>query len=311
MLNRDTMRGPWAGLPVSWTDDNRFDQDAYEACVTRCCQAGMPGVYTGGTTGEFYAMEFAEFQAVTRATAVAAKEHGTPFMIGCTSTYTLGAVRRAAFAAECGADAIQLALPYWMEIPEDQIVPFVQEVASAAPGLAISIYETRRAKRTLTLDQHRAIKEAVPAYIMVKANAGTLGGTTEGCRQLSELVNVFVGEHLWGQLGPAGAAGGCSSLVYWAPAYLLDLWAEVEAKNWEQVEAECARIQKFFDYIGEQFGSRGFSDTGIDRLGGNASGFLPVSLRSRGPYPSPNSADRELWQHWCRAHFPEMIDNAP
>ena len=52
-----------------------------------------------------------------------------------------------------------------------------------------------RAKKALTLDQHRAIKDAVPSYLVVKANGGTLGCTPEGCRALSEFVNVFVGEH--------------------------------------------------------------------------------------------------------------------
>ena len=52
-LTRDTFTGPWAGLPVAWTDDDRFDEVTYRADVARCCQAGIPGVYTGGTTGEF------------------------------------------------------------------------------------------------------------------------------------------------------------------------------------------------------------------------------------------------------------------
>ncbi len=123
-LSRATFIGPWAGLPVAWTDDDRFDEAIYRADLTRCCKAGMPGVYTRGTTGEFYAMEFDEFQEIARATIEQCHAFATPAMIGCTSTYTRGAVRRAEFAAEMGADAIQLALPYWLAIANEQIIPF-------------------------------------------------------------------------------------------------------------------------------------------------------------------------------------------
>lgn len=307
-LTRHNLTGPWAGLPVAWTEDDRFDEDAYREDVARCCRAGIPGVYTGGTTGEFYAMEFDEFQAVTRATVEVCHAHGTPCMIGCTSTYTLGAVRRAAFAAEAGADAIQLALPSWMPIPQRQIVPHFQAVAAAAPGLALSVYETARAKVTLTLDQHRAIKEAIPQYMMVKATEGTLGANGEGCRALSDFVNVFVGEHQFARLGRCGARGGCSSLVYWGPRFTLNLWTKVAEERWEEADADCAKVSRLFDFLHETWPDRDFTDSAWDRLGGLAGGFLTTSLHCRAPYPSPTPRDLEVFRAWCREHFPELLE---
>src|SRR3989304_3577285 len=67
-----------------------------------------------------------------------------------------------------------------MEIPDDRIVPFIAEVAAAADGLALSIYDTTRSKKSLTVAQHRAIKDAVPRYLMVKANPGTAGVKRQG-----------------------------------------------------------------------------------------------------------------------------------
>ena len=112
-------------------------------------------------------MEFDEFQAVTRAIIEEGHKHNKPVMIGCSSTYTLGVIRRAKYAAEMGADVIQIALPFWMEVPDDQVVPFFRVVSEAVPNMAISIYETTRAKKALTLEQHKAIHEEVPAVIMV------------------------------------------------------------------------------------------------------------------------------------------------
>lgn len=300
-------RGPWAGLPIMWTEDDRFDEASYRENVARCCRAGVPGIYTGGTTGEFYALEFDEFQAVTRATVEVCRTHGTPVMIGCTSTSTRGAVRRAAFAAELGADAIQVALPFWLPVPTDQIVPFFAEVAQAADSLPLSIYETTRAKVTLTLDQHRAVKSAVPGYAMVKSNAGTIGATPEGCRALSEFLSVFVGEPRWKELAPEGAAGACSAMVYWNPQWVLDLWSHVEQQDWDFVSRANESIALLHQYLASEFAPRGFTDTAYDRMAGLAGGFLTGNLRNRGPYPSATPADVERLRQWFSKHFPEML----
>lgn len=308
MLTRETFVGPWAGLPVAWTDDDEFDETTYRRDVQRCCEADVPGVYTGGTTGEFYAMEFDEFQQVARATVEACHAHGKPAMVGCSSTYTRGAVRRAEFAASIGADAVQVALPFWMEVGETQIVPFFEQVSRATGGLPLSVYETTRAKRTLTLDQHRAIHDAVPGYQMVKANAGTIGATAKGCEALSQFVNVFVGEGLWGSLGRHGVCGGCSSVVYWNPRVCLRMWHEVANQDWPAVAASQERIKPLFAFLASEFAPRGFTDTAYDRMGGVASGFLQTSLRSRGPYPAATPQDVDILRRWYQRYFPEMLE---
>lgn len=306
-LTRETFTGPWAGLPVAWTEFDTFDEQTYRGDVARCCRAGIPGVYTGGTTGEFYAMELDEFRAVARATVEECHAHGTPAMVGVSATWTLGACRRAAFAAEIGADAIQVALPFWLEVPDDQVVPFFREVSAAAGGLPLSIYETTRTKKALSLDQHQAIKEAVPNYLMVKATAGTVGSTPEGCREISEFANVFVGENRWGELGRVGAAGGCSSVVYWLPKLMLHHWQLLREKEWDALDASCARLEGLLQLLFRLSEGRGFTDSAFDRLGALAGGFLGTSLHLHKPYPSPTPDDVAAVRRYLEAHFADVL----
>jgi dihydrodipicolinate synthase/N-acetylneuraminate lyase len=308
VLDRKSFVGLWAGLPVTWTAEDEFDEVTYRKDVAKCCHAGVPGVYTGGTTGEFYAMEFETFCSVARATVEECRSYGTPCMIGCTSTHTLGAIRRVEVAAELGADAIQLALPFWMEVDDREVVPFFKAVASAAGNMALSVYETTRAKKTLSLDQHRAIKDAVKNYLMVKANASTLGRTCDGCRKLSEFVNVFVAEDALAELGPLGAIGSCSSLVYYNPRVALSAWRKLVNKDWNALQQDCNRIGALFEFFASYFGDRGFTDTAFDRLGGVTSGFLETSLRGRRPYPSATGDDVKALRSWYQDNFPEMLE---
>ena len=308
MLSRDSFKGPWAGLPVAWTVEDRFDEETYRRDVATCCKAGVPGVYSGGTTGEFYAMEFDEFQATNRALVEEAQKYNVPSMVGCTSTYTLGVIRRARFAAELGADAVQIALPYWMEVADEQIVPFFKEIAEAVPGVAISIYETQRAKIALTLGQHQAIHQAVPTVLMVKSNENTLGASPEGCKALSEFVNVFAGEEKWDKLGPCGAVGSCSSLVYYNPRVILGLWKALESQDWATVGEGCAKLGQLMDFYFKYLGDRGYTDTSYDRMGALAGSVLKTSRQSRGPYPSARAEDIEALRAWYGENWPEMLE---
>ena len=306
-MRQEELEGPWAGLPVAWKDDLSFDEANYRENVRRCCQAGVPGVYTAGTTGEFYAMEFDEFKAVAQATVEVCREKGTACMIGISSTYTLGAQRRAEYAVEIGADAVQIALPYWMEIDDREVVRFFQEVAEASGPLALTIYETLRSKKSLTIEQHRAIKQAVPAYLAVKSNAGTVGCNPAGCAELSKIVNVWVSEELWFELGPHGAIGCASALVYLNPRVTLMMFDLLKAKKWGELKVWTDMLH-FYHVEGlKPFTEKGFLDSAYDHVQGLVAGFLTGNPWSRGPYLSATEADVKALRAWMAENTPELL----
>ncbi len=308
MLTREELRGPWAGLPVAWTDDGAFDEKAYRADVARCCEAGIPGVYTGGTTGEFYAQEFEEFKAVTDATIQECRNAGTPVMIGCTATFTRGVLRRAGYAAEKGADAVQIALPFWMEVPDGEVVGFFKQIADVVPGMSITVYETLRARKAISLGLHTLIHREVPAVIGVKSNAGTLGHTKEGCAALSRLYNVFVGENMWYELGPSGAIGSCSSLVYQNPGITLKVFDLVRKKDWPALKPWMDKYNRLISEGLKSCFEAGCADSAVDRLLGLSAGFLKTSLQCRGPYPSCTPEMLKQFRDWLRKNMPEFLE---
>jgi len=307
MLSRHQMTGPWAGLPVAWRDDLSFDEDAYRANLAKCCRARMPGVYTGGTTGEFYAMEMDEWKAINRATIEECKKAGTPVMVGVTSTYTLGAQRRAAWAAEMGADAIQLALPFWMEVSDRELAGYFRAVTSACPGLVLSVYETLRSKKRLTVEQHRAIYAETGCYMAVKSNSGTVGCTPEGCERLSEFINVWVGEKLWSKLGPHGAIGCASALVYMNPRVILLMFDLLREKKWDELKKWTDLLHLYDENGLKPFTEKGFMDSAYDHMQGLAAGFLEMKPVSRGPYISATAEDVAQLRQWMQDNTPELL----
>lgn len=305
----EDFRGSWAGLPVAWTATDEFDEAVFRADVSRCCRLGVPGVYTGGTTGEFYGMEFGEFERVVRATVEEAHAARCPAMIGVSATFTRGAARRAARAAELGADAIQVALPFWLEVPDAAVTGFFRDVSAAAGHIPLSIYETKRSKKSLTVDQHREIKEALPNYQMVKAGAGTVATTVEGCAAIAALgVRVFADEAArWSPLGIHGLAGCCSAFVYYLPEIVLPLNEDLKRKDWPAVAEKTAKLARVHQFLVQSFASRRLYDSAIDRIGGVAGGVLRTSLACRKPYPHGTEDDVRALRECYRAELPEVV----
>ena len=307
-LTRTTFRGPWAGLPVAWKDDDSFDEKTYRGDVARCCAAGVPGVYTGGTTGEFYAQEYEDFTAIADTAISECKRSGTPVMIGCTSTSTRGAIRRARYARDSGADAIQIAIPFWMALTDDEILRFFVELAAAVPGMPISIYETLRAKRAIPLQVHRKIHAEIPSVLMVKSNEDTLGATKAGCAAISKLYNVFVSENKICELGPYGAIGSCSSFVYLNPRMTLKMFDLLYAKKWKELKVMTGQVHRIIFEGLKPLLARGHLDSSLDRILGRCAGFLKTSLRCRGPYSSCTAKDLGKVQAWMKKNMPEWLE---
>ncbi len=307
MLTKKQLIGPWAGLPVAWNMDFTFDENTYRGDVSRCCDAGVPGVYTGGTTGEFYAQEFEEFTQITDATIEECRKGKTPVMIGCTATHTLGAIRKARYAQEKGADAIQVALPFWMEVPDSEVVRFFREVSDAVPGMPMTIYETLRTKKAISLELHKEIHETVPAVIGVKSNVNTLGNSPEGCRELSKFHHVFVGEKLWGRLGPFGAIGCCSALIYQNPRILMAVFDLRMKEKWDELNVWMEKYDRIISEGLKPVIEAGCEDSAIDRMLGLSAGFLKTSLHCRGPYPSCTPAHLAQFRTWLEKNLPEFL----
>jgi len=307
MAEQSKFSGPWAALPVPWTDEDTFDEATFRADVVSCCEAGIPGICSGMPGGEFYAMELDEFKVVNQAMIEECRNRSIPTMVGCTSTYTEGAMLRAEWAADSGANAIQVGLLFWMEVGEEQVVGFFRDVSRACGHITLSIFETKRHKKALTLAQHQAIKEAVPNYEMVAVDVGTLGYEPKGCQALSEFVTVFADEQEWAHLGRPGVRGSCSELVYWNPPVFLGLWHDLHAGGWDRVEQTCHKLRALREFMAAALVVKGLTETAFARIGGRLVRFLRTGLRNRGPYPAASMDDVEQLQGWCTAYFPELM----
>lgn len=58
MLNKENCRGIWCGIDIPWNKDYSFNDKRFAYDCAKMCEAGVPGIYTTGSSGEWHALDF-------------------------------------------------------------------------------------------------------------------------------------------------------------------------------------------------------------------------------------------------------------
>jgi dihydrodipicolinate synthase/N-acetylneuraminate lyase len=311
-LTRATLGGIWAGLPTPFDAHGRLDADALARSVEIAGGWGIAGVYTTGSTGEWYAVDDLEFGDLIDAVVAgraAAEQQGRqlPVQAGITGTSTGGVLRRAAMAVDRGADAFQVALPPWIALTDDEVVRFLEALASAHPGVPIVHYNVARAGRLLDGPLYRRVADAVPELIGAKIT-GADDELWSGLRAHAPDLGFLVGETLLPRRMADGARGTCSSYIYYAPAVMLELFAASATGGGETAATErlLRRLHAFEAEAIDPLAERGFVDAAIDKAFAEAAGWLPMSRVVREPYSSVPAEEVRALAALIERSYPEF-----
>ena len=101
-LTRENLHGVWAAIATPFDEENRFDEAVFRENLRRLHGAGVHGIYTTDSDGEFYAIELDEFKHIVDVFADETQRLGVPTMVGVTWCNTKGMTDRASYAAQRG-----------------------------------------------------------------------------------------------------------------------------------------------------------------------------------------------------------------
>lgn len=217
-LTRKTLSGVWCALILPWTDRDRLDARRFAREIRGYGGTGVSGVYTGGTTGEFYAQDDATFAQVTEIACAEAHALGLPIQIGASALSTRTTRMRIRTARQAGADAVQIALPFWLEMKDDEVKRFAHEIAEEAGKMPIILYLTMRSKRKLSPALLGEIAREVPTFIGTKDTGATPADIQAILKVVPDL--AILGERISSRRSPPVAAAGTarsrvSTLARW------------------------------------------------------------------------------------------------
>ncbi len=307
MLTRENLKGIWAAVPLEWDENYRFDVETFKENTKRICEHGAHAVYTTGSTGEFFAIDFEEFKIMVDAFAEVTKNYDIATGVGTTAFNTREVLRMAEYCAEKKINAVMPAFPCWIQLREEECLRFLQEVCAVSPDLAVIHYNIGRSKVLFQgADYKRVLPDLPKNFIGSKSTNPDFVYQYKLLKESPELVH-FPGESVFVPNMMFGGKGIISVAYCMNPDWCNHWYDACVKRDWE----EAIRMQKYWnDYLIDivlPVLDKGYMDPAIDRAQVIAAGFLTGSNRLREPYmPVPDDVIAGMRQRMLR-EYPDLV----
>ncbi len=190
-MSHNFLKGSWVALVTPFVD-GKIDFPAVEKLVEMHLNSGTDGLLVCGTTGEAATMSFEEKAELMK--VVKAKSAGKiPIMFGTGSNCTNSTEKLTAKAAELGADAVLVVVPYYNKPTQNGMKCHYRRVA-AATSLPVVLYNVPgRTGVNMNADTTLELAE-VGNICAIKEASGNLNQIMEILKKAPANFNVFSGD---------------------------------------------------------------------------------------------------------------------
>ncbi|MFH5802615.1 dihydrodipicolinate synthase family protein [Alienimonas sp. DA493] len=233
---------------------DELDRDGLDRLIAHVVAGGVHGVFALGSSGEGPSLSHRLQREVVTATcdAVAAGERRVPVLIGVTDTSAEETVALARHAADCGADAVVLAPPYYFPAGQTELRQYVERLVAAIP-LPVMLYNMPSLTKVVFETETLEALAGLDSVVGVKDS----GGDLDYFARLIELKNrvrpdwsVLIGpESKLVEALRLGSDGGVCGGANVFPKLFVRLYEAAVAGD----EAAVARLQEQVERLGRMY----------------------------------------------------------
>ncbi len=172
------LRGIIPPVVTPLTADQELDLPALRRHIDLMLAKGVHGIFVLGTTGEFYALDEREKQAVV-ADAVAHVNGRAPVYAGTGAESTREVIRLTKMAEREGAAGVSVITPYFIKPNQTELADHFRRVAEST-SLPVVLYNNPATCGGLSIEPDTVARLAeVPNIIGIKDSSGDLQNTIE------------------------------------------------------------------------------------------------------------------------------------
>jgi 4-hydroxy-tetrahydrodipicolinate synthase len=237
-------RGIIPPLVTPFRDDEDLDLPRLRWLIDWQISSGVDAIFILGTTGEFYALDEAEKQAVT-VTAVAHCRGRVPVWVGVSAESTREVLRLTQMAQREGADGVSVLTPYFIKPNQQELYDHFRRVAENT-SLPVVLYNNPATCGGLNIEAPTVARlvEHHRNIVGIKDSSGDLQNTIELIRLTpAERFSVLNGRDtlIFAAL-QAGAQGAIPATANIAPELCVGIYQSFRRGDWEQARQCQARL---------------------------------------------------------------------
>ena len=307
-LNKKELFGDWATLLLPITDQNAIDYKLLEEEIDILIEAGVTGIYSNGTAGEFYNQSEPEFDRIHSILADKCNVARMPFQVGCSHMSPQISLERVVRARHWAPSAIQVILPDWWVPSDQEMLLFLERICIDADPIGIVLYNPPHAKKQLSPDDFQMIDSAGIALLGCKV----AGGSAQWYRVMREKMNhlsVFIPGHYMASGLKNGAQGAYSNVSCLNPRVVHQWYESTKTDMQGALELE-ARICYFIETCIAPYLKKGkYSNQAADKFMATVGGWCAIDGRLRWPYRQIPATDVSRVRQQLHKILPEFASN--
>jgi len=222
--------------------DESIDLPGLRAHIDFLLGHGVHGIFVLGTTGEFYALDDAEKQAVTAA-AVEHCQERSPVYAGTGAESLREVLRLTKMAEREGVRGVSVITPYFIKPNQAELYDHFRRVAEST-GVDVVLYNNPATCGGVSIEPDTVAKLAeIPNIVGIKDSSGDLQNTLELIQRTPASFSVLMGRDTL--LLPAlmfGAKGAIPATCNIAPEFCVGIYESCRRGDIEAARAYQLRL---------------------------------------------------------------------
>ncbi|MFO1008343.1 MAG: dihydrodipicolinate synthase family protein [Planctomycetaceae bacterium] len=229
---------------------DQIDLPALERIIEHVLAGGVHGLFLLGTTGEGPSLSpEAQRTVVKEATKIINKR--VPVLVGITDSVFSESVKLAHFAAECGADAVVLAPPYYFPMHQSDLRQYCAAMAREVP-LPLFLYNMpSHCKVTFEVDTVKQLLQE-PNIVGFKDSSAQMlffNSVVRIAKERPEYAVLMGPEELMGECVLMGGHGGVCGGANLSPRMYVDMYDAAVAGDLRQVNVLQQRMLRLSSLV--------------------------------------------------------------
>ncbi|TCP90124.1 4-hydroxy-tetrahydrodipicolinate synthase [Cricetibacter osteomyelitidis] len=225
-------------------ENEKFNPSAYKDFIDYLIDAGVHGIFTLGTNGEFYGFNQQEKLEIIKET-VKIVNGRVPVYAGTGCITTKETIEFSQQVQDLGVDVLSVISPYFVQVSQDDLYRHFSRVAESV-YLPILMYNIPA--RTGNNIDYTTVKKLAKYdnIIGIKDSSGNFDNSLKYIENTDPSINVMAGNDsliLWTLLaGGTGAISGCSNVF---PELMVEIYEQWKKGDFDKANEAQKKIRAF------------------------------------------------------------------
>jgi 4-hydroxy-tetrahydrodipicolinate synthase len=231
-------------------DVDTLDVDGLERLIEHILAGGVSGLFVLGTTGEFSSLSYRlRNELVERVCKQVAGR--VPVLVGFTDTAIIESMTLAKHAADCGAEALVSAPPYYYGTAQPELIEYYENLAKKVP---LPLYLYNMPVHTKVMIDPNTVRKIAEMSSVVglkdsSANMAYFRSLQYAMRDYKEF-QLFVGpEEMMADAVLLGATGGVNGGANMFPKLYVDLYNASVEKDFDKIKPLQEKVMQISSLI--------------------------------------------------------------